>query len=123
ERISVDNLLQAMLIPSSNDAALLLANFAAGDETSFVKLMNDKAAKLGLRDTHFTNPVGWDIDVNFSTALDLVKISREFLKNPRLASIAATKETIITSADGKYSHDLTTTNKLLFDYPEVVGLK
>jgi D-alanyl-D-alanine carboxypeptidase len=123
EQISVENLLKAMLIPSSNDAALLLATFTAGSEERFAQLMNNKATQLGLTNTHFTNPVGWDIDDNFSDALDLVKVSKEFLKHPELAQIVSTKQTTITSTDGKVIHTLTTTNKLLLDNPEVIGLK
>ena len=123
EQITVGSLLKAMLIPSSNDAALLLATYVGGTEAGFVSLMNDKAVSLELTHTNFTNPVGWDIDDNYSTTLDLIKMVREFLKYPVLTDITATKQTTITSVDGQYTHQLTTTNKLLLDDPEVVGLK
>ena len=123
EKITVRDLLKAMLIPSSNDAALLLAYFTAGTEADFVQLMNNKATQMGLINTHFTNSVGWDIDDNYSDSLDLLKIAKEFLKYSELSDITSTKETIIRSVDNKYSHQLTTTNKLLLDDPEVIGLK
>ena len=123
EQISVESLLKAMLIPSSNDAALLLANFSAGSEEKFVQWMNAKSTWLGLTNTHFTNSVGWDIDDNYSDVLDFAKISKEFLKHPVLVQIAGTKNTDIRSIDGQYTHQLTTTNKLLLDNPEVLGLK
>lgn len=123
ETITVHNLLKALLIPSGNDAALALANFVAGSQEQFALLMNQEAQTLGLVDTRFANPVGWDSDENYSNTLDLVKIVQEFLKHPELAEIVKTKEAVISSTDGKYSYDLHTTNKLLLDDPEVIGLK
>lgn len=123
ETITVHNLLKALLIPSGNDAALALANFVAGSQENFALLMNQEAVSLGLVDTRFANPVGWDSDENYSNTLDLVKIVQEFLKHPELAEIVKTKEALISSTDGKYSYDLHTTNKLLLDDPEVIGLK
>lgn len=123
ETITVHNLLKALLIPSGNDVALALANFVSGSPEQFALLMNQEAQTLGLVDTRFANPVGWDSDENYSNTLDLVKIVQEFLKHPELAEIVKTKEALISSTDGKYTYDLHTTNKLLLDDPEVIGLK
>ncbi len=123
EKIKADDLLSAMLISSSNDATLALAYFVAGDEEKFVKLMNLEAKNLGLVATNFSNPVGWDFGENYSNTLDLMKIVKEFLNNPKLAQTVAIREKIITSTDGKYSHTLRTTNKLLLDDPNVAGIK
>ncbi len=123
EQLTVKDLLSAMLIPSSNDAALILANYISGSSDKFATLMNDEATKLNLTGTYFSNPVGWDTDDSHSTALDLVKIVREFLKNEELVKIASTKQMQISSVDKTLSHQLTTTNKLLLQNPEVTGLK
>ncbi|OGE80400.1 MAG: hypothetical protein A2660_01760 [Candidatus Doudnabacteria bacterium RIFCSPHIGHO2_01_FULL_45_18] len=123
EIISVDNLLKAMLIASSNEAAMVLANFVAGSQENFSVLMNKKAEQMGLAATHFSTPVGWDIGDNYSNAWDLIKITQEFLKNSKLRQIVATKEITITSSDGKLIHQLRNTNNLLHDNPNVVGIK
>ncbi len=127
EKIKVSDLLSAMLIPSGNDAALALADFVGETPEKFADLMNQEAKDLNLVQTHFSNPVGWDSyedQENFSNALDLVRIVKEFLKHDELASIVRTRETTVSSVDGKYNHTLRTTNKLLLDNPqEVMGIK
>lgn len=123
EQLTVDSLLQAMLIPSSNDAALILANHISESPELFAVLMNDEAKHLGLTASYYANPVGWDTSGGYSNTLDQVKVLQEFLSNPRLAEISKTKEATITSLDGMYSHKLTTTNKLLLENPEITGVK
>ena len=71
----LDDLLKAMLIVSANDACLAAIEHVGGDETQFVGLMNDKAAALGLHNTHFTNGCGFDGPDHFSTAEDLATLS------------------------------------------------
>ncbi len=126
EDIKVSELLKAMLIPSGNDAALVLADHVAGSPEKFAELMNEEAKSLKLVATSFSNPVGWDSydeKENFSNSLDLVKIVQEFLTHDELKGIAGTKEVSIYSVDKKYEHDLKTTNKLLLEDPKVEGLK
>lgn len=126
ERINVSSLLAAMLIPSGNDAALALANFVSGTPEKFADLMNQDAESLHLVNTHFSNPVGWDSydkQENFSNTLDLIKIVQEFLKHEQLRQIVGTRKISVSSADGKYVHQLQTTNKLLLDDPDVLGIK
>ena len=126
EQVRASDLVRALLISSSNDAAVALADFIGGSQEKFADMMNQQAASLGLVETHFSNPVGWDSydsQDNYSNALDLIKIVQEFLKNDELRQIVKIKALTITSTDGKYSHELHTTNKLLLDDPEVEGIK
>jgi D-alanyl-D-alanine carboxypeptidase len=123
ETITADSLLYAMLISSSNDAAVALSVFIAGSQQKFAAMMNAEAESLGLTATHFSNPVGWDSDDNYSNTLDLIKITQEFLKHDELRQIAKTEEMTVVSTDGKYIHKLRTTNKLLLENPEVQGIK
>lgn len=123
EEIKIHDLLKALLIPSANDAALALAHHTVGDITSFAQVMNEQAQSLGLVSTKFTNPVGWDIDENYSTTQDLVKVVQEVMKHQELTEIIRTRETVVFSVDGAYTHKLTTTNKLLIDNKEVIGIK
>jgi D-alanyl-D-alanine carboxypeptidase (penicillin-binding protein 5/6) len=123
EQITVENLLKSMLIPSSNDSAKALARFVGGDEEKFVRMMNEKASQLGLSDSHFSNPAGLDSPDNYSTALDLQKTVQEFLKYALLERIVATGGQDVSSIDGKFVHHLRTSNKLLLENSEVVGVK
>ncbi len=123
EEIRIGDLLKALLIPSANDAALTLANHVGGSFSVFATEMNEQAGKLGLTSTHFTNPVGWDSDENYSTPLDLIKITQEVLKHQELADIVSTKQTTISSVDGRFIHQLTTTNQLMLADPEIHGVK
>ncbi|MEA2156388.1 MAG: hypothetical protein QOE11_2528 [Solirubrobacteraceae bacterium] len=75
ERMSVRDLLRAALLPSANDAAATLAVGTMGSTSAFVRQMNDEARRLGLRDTHYANPVGLDDADNYSSARDLAKLA------------------------------------------------
>jgi D-alanyl-D-alanine carboxypeptidase (penicillin-binding protein 5/6) len=75
ERMSVRDLLRAALLPSANDAAAALAVGTMGSTAAFVAEMNRRAAALGLRDTHYTTPIGLDDPRNYSSARDLAKLA------------------------------------------------
>lgn len=123
EKMRVDQLLKATLIPSSNDAAYTLAiNHPEGIE-GFVKLMNQKAKDFNLKSTYFENPAGFDNDSQRSSARDLAIISKEFMKDDFLRSVVGVKEDIITDENGIYKHYLYTTHELLGVDESVVGIK
>jgi D-alanyl-D-alanine carboxypeptidase (penicillin-binding protein 5/6) len=86
ERISVADLIRALLLESANDAAETLAVRAAGSRDRFVRQMNERARELGLRHTHFANPVGLDGPGAYSTASDLARLARRVLQNDFLAA-------------------------------------
>jgi serine-type D-Ala-D-Ala carboxypeptidase (penicillin-binding protein 5/6) len=126
EKLKVSDLMAAMLIPSGNDAALALAIHVAGSPEKFADLMNDEARRLNLVATSFSNPAGWDRwadKENFSNSLDLIKVVQEFLKHQELREIVKTKDVQIKSLDGRYVHNLRTTNQLLLEDPNVIGIK
>jgi D-alanyl-D-alanine carboxypeptidase (penicillin-binding protein 5/6) len=75
ERMTVHDLLQAVMLPSANDAAAALAVCAAGSRAAFVARMNAHARRLGLRHTHFTTPIGLDDAGNYATAADLARLA------------------------------------------------
>jgi D-alanyl-D-alanine carboxypeptidase (penicillin-binding protein 5/6) len=82
ERMKVRDLLRALLLESANDAAATLAVGTAGSREAFVHAMNERARALGLRDTSFANPIGFDDPANRSTAADLVRLARRLRANP-----------------------------------------
>jgi D-alanyl-D-alanine carboxypeptidase (penicillin-binding protein 5/6) len=75
ERMTVRDYLRGLLLASGNDAAETLAVRTAGSRKAFVRLMNERAERIGLKNTHFSTPVGLDTAGNYSTASDLVAIA------------------------------------------------
>ncbi len=124
EKVTVKNLIEAMLVSSANDAAMALARIAGGGNVQkFVAEMNAEARRLGMRQTSFANPVGLDDSGHYSTAVDLAKLVEEFLRYPELLEIVGKKSAVIQAVNGKGKYFLTTTNKLMISNPEVIGLK
>lgn len=122
ENMTFRSLLYGMLLNSGNDAAYTIALNYPGGFDVFVAKMNEKAAQLNLKDTHFTNPAGFDSPSHFSSAYDLAEIAKEVIKDSTLSRIVATKETSVLSFDKLKFHPLKNLNKLLSE-PGVVGIK
>ena len=123
EKVAVADLLKAMLISSANDAALALARYSAGSTENFVKEMNDQAVALGMTETSFANPIGFDSPAHYSTAADLSKLVEAFISRPELLDIVKLPSAIVRTVSGKESRQLYTTNLLLRERPGVIGLK
>jgi len=118
ELVGVNDLYYALLINSAGDAACTLATYTP----NFVTKMNEKTAVLGLKNTRFSNAVGFDnFEGHMSTPRDLAQLGLVAMKNDLARQIAKTKNLTLTSSG--ISHDLTNTNKLLWEIPETVGLK
>lgn len=123
EKLNGRSLFKAMLMASSNDAAVALAEHTSGTWQEFVALMNNKVAQLRLFDTHFANPTGLDDTENYSTASDMAVISEESLKYSLIWETMRIQETIISSSDGVQEHALHNSNKLLGKLPHITGGK
>lgn len=121
EKITFENLLYGMLVHSGNDAAYTLAQ--ARDYNQFIGLMNAKAKKLNMQNSHFTNPAGLDDPGNYSSPYDMALAARELLKNKYLSRIVSIKEITISDVDFKYFHKLTNVNRLLGEVAGLGGLK
>ena len=118
ERLTVRELLTALLVQSANDAAYALAwHVGDGSVSRFVALMNEKAAELGLRDTHFSRPDGLDAPGNHSSARDLFKLARVAMRKPLIRRIVRIEETTVAG------RTLVNRNDLLFSYPGTIGVK
>lgn len=122
ETISVKNLLQLMIIESSNDAAYALKDYAASKGINLVEEMNAKAVALGMNNTHVEDSAGLN-DSGYSTAADLVKAVRYGLRYDALWSFSRESTTTVTSTDGTISHVLKSTNQLLGSLADIVGGK
>lgn len=120
ETLTVDEMLKAICVVSANDCVVAMAEYLAGSEEMFVSQMNEKAASLGMKDTHFVNCHGIDADGHVTSAYDISLMSRELLtKYPEI-----TKYTTIwmdSLRDGQ--SELTNTNKLVRTYDGCTGLK
>lgn len=121
ETFSVEALLFALLLDSSNDAAVALAEHVAGSEGAFVDDMNALAAELGATDTNYVTAHGLDMPGHGSSARDLAAIADELLADPLLARIVATSDTRIEGRGGVLIVE--NRNLLLEGYPGATGVK
>jgi D-alanyl-D-alanine carboxypeptidase (penicillin-binding protein 5/6) len=122
DSIRADDALTAMLMHSANDACLVLAEHAAGTLDAFSTRMNERAAELGMHDSHFVHPCGFDADGQYSTVNDLLRLARAAHANPRIAQIVAREQATITTAAGR-ELSFHNTNQLLGRVDGVLGLK
>jgi D-alanyl-D-alanine carboxypeptidase (penicillin-binding protein 5/6) len=121
ERISVRDLLAAALVQSANDAAFALAaHVGEGRVQAFVRLMNERAAELGLEDTRFVRPDGLDVPGHYSTARDVLDLSREGMEQPVFRRLVRMRGGKIAGGRSLYAwNDLLRTRS----YPGIIGVK
>ncbi len=121
EKMTVENLLYGTLVYSANDAAFSLANAYGYD--GFIAKMNEKASQLGMKASHFKNPIGIDDPEQLTSPYDLALAARALLQNSYLAKFVSTKEITISDTDYKYFHKLMNVNQLLGEVSGIGGLK
>ena len=122
ERMSVHDLLLAMLLPSADDAAIDLAyNVGHGSISRFVGMMNARARQLGLTHTHYATPSGLDTPGNYSSANDLVKLARYDLQHEPFFRFAV-RQTHAVLRTGNHARSVTNLNGLL-RFPWINGVK
>ncbi len=121
--VSKRDLCIGMLLPSGNDAANCAAAKLAGDNAAFSKLMNAKAAELGLDSTHFVTPSGLHDPNHYSTARDMGILACYALKNEDFADICSSSSMVLDFGNPPYSRSLNNTNKLLRLYEGCIGVK
>lgn len=117
ERLTVRELLYGLLLESGNDAAEALACHVAGSVEGFARLMNDRAASLGLKNTHFVNPHGLNAQGHYSSSRDLAVIMLEAMDNPAFAQIASTRSATLGT------RTFTNHNKLMWSYDGMLAGK
>ncbi|WP_409968587.1 D-alanyl-D-alanine carboxypeptidase family protein [Bengtsoniella intestinalis] len=130
EALSVDDLLHCLLMSSANEAANILAIAVAGDEASFVALMNQRATELGCIDTHFINAHGLHNDDHYTTAYDIGLLLQEAMTHPLFAQIAATSTYTTAATEYAQARTLHNSNALISDnyasgylYEQAIGGK
>ncbi|MCL1853953.1 MAG: D-alanyl-D-alanine carboxypeptidase [Peptococcaceae bacterium] len=119
EQMTLKDMLMAVAVGSGNDASVAVAEHIGGSEADFVDEMNQKAADLGLKNSHFVNPHGLPAEGHYTSAYDMAVIGRECLKYPLLLELTATKEYKLRSG----AFQLYNTNRLLWWYQGTEGFK
>lgn len=129
ETQTVNDMIKCICIASANDAAVAMAEYVGGSETSFVNMMNEKAKELGMEHTHFMNCNGLDDTIDsghYSSAYDVALMSRELVtKHPEISDYSTVWMDEIThkTKKGDTQFGLTNTNKLVRTYNGITGLK
>ena len=116
------DLVYEMMMMSDNNAAYAIAQHIAGDTLTFYNMMNEKAQYLGMDSTHFASPNGMPNDDNYSSASDLVRLSRYCMCDSLFADIVGTAEKDIPLLDGRHLPCMNT-NLLLTSYDGRIGIK
>ena len=124
EKFYLKDLVHAAMIKSANDAANAIAIYLGkGNKQVFVNMMNIKAKQLGMRNTNFTNPCGFDIGNHTSTAKDLLILTEYAIKSPVFNSIVKLNKYSFRAINTKKTYVVYTSNKLLRTEPYIVGVK
>lgn len=132
EELTIEQLLNVLLIPSANDSAIVLAEHIAGSEEAFCEMMNKKAKELGCLNTNFVNPNGIHDSKHYSTAYDLALIGQYAMKFSDIMRIAMVRQYTLptTNKYKKTDRIFNATNALINDeslneyyYPYATGLK
>ncbi len=121
--VTVRNLLYGLLVASGNDAAYALAYGCYNSYEQFISSMNQKANELGMANTRFENPAGFDSPSQYTTARDLVKLAKVAVANPLIAQIVATKSIVLTDETGNKAYYLENINELLGEVEGLEGIK
>lgn len=127
EKQTVDTLIKCIMVSSGNDASVAMAEYIAGSESGFVQMMNERAASLGMKNTHFEDCCGLtDSDNHYTTARDIALMAQELItRYPQIKSYTTIWMENIThvTMQGSKEFGLANTNKLLKQYPYTTGLK
>jgi D-alanyl-D-alanine carboxypeptidase (penicillin-binding protein 5/6) len=123
EKLTLRDLLWAILLRSANDACVAAAEFLDGSVPKFVAHMNRRAQELGLKDTHFVTPNGLHAPGHYSTAADLAKIVLEDMKYPVFNEMVRTKEHTIQRSIRKQNAVLFSRSRILWRWPLADGVK
>ena len=121
EQMTVDEMLKATAVASANDACTALGEFVAGSDEAFVNMMNEKAAQLGMTNTHFDNCTGLDdtTDNHYTSSYDIALMSRELLKHEKIKDYSTVWMDSLRGGETQ----LVNTNKLVRTYDGITGLK
>lgn len=120
DQLRVRDLLAAMVVRSANDACRAIADHVG---VTFVARMNQRARAMGLRDTQFADPCGWDAPGQYSTASDLARLAEQAMQHPEFARLASRVHVTIATTNDRRKFHFSNTNALIGRYEGAIGVK
>lgn len=123
DSVSLRALAAGMLLASGNDGANAAAVRIAGSQRAFAARMNQRAAELGMKDTHFVTPSGLHDPLHYSSAYDMALLAREALQNPAFAALCGQSKLVVQYGNPPYDRWLSNHNRLLREYQGAIGVK
>jgi serine-type D-Ala-D-Ala carboxypeptidase (penicillin-binding protein 5/6) len=123
ETVSLAALVRAAMIRSGNDAAAAIAEHIGGSVDGFVQMMNDRAAELGMENTHFTNPHGLDMAGHYSSPQDMLIVARQAMSIPEFVEIARARMMVFPDTPTGTPRSAANTNRILNSYDGSIGIK
>lgn len=123
DQITLKTLVCGMLLESGNDAANVTAEFIAGSNEAFAAMMNDRAAEIGMRDTHFVTPSGLDDEEHYTTAYDMALLGACAVKNREFVQICSARTMRVSYGTPECARTFTNHNRMLTSYEGALGIK
>ena len=123
DRVSLEELVYGMLLPSGNDAANATALYLGGSQEGFSRLMNETAKEIGMTESHFVTPSGLDDESHYTTAFDMALLGREAVSNPVFLRICSSAKATLSYGNPPYDRTLYNHNRLLSSYDGALGIK
>ncbi|MCM3477162.1 D-alanyl-D-alanine carboxypeptidase family protein [Caldibacillus thermoamylovorans] len=113
EKIKLRDLVYGLMLRSGNDAAVAIAEHVGGSVDGFVFMMNEKAAQIGMENTHFANPHGLEDQDHYSSAYDMAILTKYAMENEEFRKISGTKVHYAPNPDSEWKREWTNKNRLL----------
>lgn len=123
ETVTLGALVRAAMVRSGNDAAAAIAEHIGGSIAGFVTMMNERAAELGMANTHYANPHGLDQEGHYSSAGDMLILGRHAMTMPEFADLARSRALVFPDTPDGTSRSATNTNRMLNTYAGSIGIK
>jgi D-alanyl-D-alanine carboxypeptidase len=123
ETLTLGALVRAAMVRSGNDAAAAIAEHIGGSIDGFVTMMNERASELGMENTHFVNPNGLDANGHYSSARDMLVLSRQAMSMPEFEELARSRALVFPDTPDGAQRSATNTNRILSTYEGVIGVK
>ncbi len=123
ETVTLGALVKAAMVRSGNDAAAAIAEYIGGSIEGFVEMMNERAAELGMVNTHFANPNGLDTSGHYSSARDMLIVAKQAMSMPEFQELARSRAMVFPDAPNGAQRMATNTNRILNSYPGSIGVK
>lgn len=123
ETVTLGALVRAAMVRSGNDAAAAIAEHIGGSIEGFVAMMNERASQLGMENTHFVNPNGLDANGHYSSARDMLTVTRQAMSMPEFEELARSRALVFPDAPDGAKRSASNTNRILNSYEGVIGVK